>query len=1101
MFDKLVSLLITLSFANPLSSLQDAWQIDPDYFIARTDEKLYQSNALILRPLMNSPELEFETDNHIRHSGTVTNADRITYHPKLAELPNLAERASEGNSLLRFSEYIDGRPVTSNNYGSVNVPVESTYGIVYSGFFNNNHKPAEPTGDRAVNILGADIKVDSERVRIDSTEKSVKLTYEHTESPVGTVTLDYALMCIYKALGQDITDTYLYITPSTTGLDNTPITVARPVAKLTEVISPTDGLTYRVDENKLYNGWVFASRSNKEKYFSRAEIDGLIPNGKTQDGEISLVDLLPILQQAMYVYGEPHITEQEQLYLLQAYGANLPYFFGEESPAYKAAEYLMCRGITSPKFNFSQPLTRDVLFELLMKVKDKDSRETFKQINITADVDLLKKGIYPITLVSEQNPMRIVGTATTTTVSAYAQHFDYFVNGAFIINGKEDTPFVAEHTTNHSEVPAPMPGATYEGTSDGYMHFKISSRITGDVFINSTDANASPSQIKIESGGGYYNNGVRMSFPVGSHFKCKENPYGASKTIKESETSSEAEIKKQPMLSVPNSEVQPPDKTKVTYSVTIDLGKDFKDWKSLTWEGKPMFTENNGSVTSNDPTRFTYISPNTITISGMNTPYEYTTVFTSPANGGKFTCYAKRNNILYYPIQDEAEVFPFHAEDNAIDEVLFVSKGDKTVLISPQRNRVICGTTVFDIGGEPGSITFKDSNGKRYVDSRAFSNFTQDSFVLMSNPDTPSVVALLAKDDQNQTSDSTWQSCFINSGEATKLQVSKEGYIDLGNPFPLANFFVHREFDNIDATSSRDYLYSLTLKSFEGIKEVRTDFLNKFNITLPETIHIYGTRLFPVSTAEPTHNISFVKNVGYCFTPKDTDDTLIPIHKEGQNLVYTNENDSNTPAPIGVASLLLPKMLPDNTSTADKWFGTMHLSTIGADSNYVSYRLIGFARYAEDCTLAVYKDDSINNIPSEAFNKPALDTQIGNNKRLGSKSNLTGDSFMTNADIGLTVALLFALQIIPHILFFLLLVLLGLSLIAKFKPFQIFCHNHFDIYSFLTAGRQSVDTINIFKMTASIVIALSLLGLFQNGLILDVVSKITGLIVQLFTQR
>lgn len=95
-----------------------------------------------------------------------------------------------------------------------------------------------------------------------------------------------------------------------------------------------------------------------------------------------------------------------------------------------------------------------------------------------------------------------------------------------------------------------------------------------------------------------------------------------------------------------------------------------------------------------------------------------------------------------------------------------------------------------------------------------------------------------------------------------------------------------------------------------------------------------------------------------------------------------------------------------------------------------------------------------------------------------------------NADDWLTIAIIAVLNILPRIFMFMFIVLMGLALIANVKPWQLFCDKVFDPYKLLTMGRRDVHTIQLKMVFLYSIIALALFGLFQNGIILDVIAWI-----------
>lgn len=105
------------------------------------------------------------------------------------------------------------------------------------------------------------------------------------------------------------------------------------------------------------------------------------------------------------------------------------------------------------------------------------------------------------------------------------------------------------------------------------------------------------------------------------------------------------------------------------------------------------------------------------------------------------------------------------------------------------------------------------------------------------------------------------------------------------------------------------------------------------------------------------------------------------------------------------------------------------------------------------------------------------------------------DAQLSDAEDILTICIIAALQWIPRIFMFLFIMLMALSMIANVKPWQKFCDTVVDPYKVLTAGRQTVHTIDLKKTVLFSLIALVAFGFFQNGLILEIIGWIARAVV------
>ena len=92
-----------------------------------------------------------------------------------------------------------------------------------------------------------------------------------------------------------------------------------------------------------------------------------------------------------------------------------------------------------------------------------------------------------------------------------------------------------------------------------------------------------------------------------------------------------------------------------------------------------------------------------------------------------------------------------------------------------------------------------------------------------------------------------------------------------------------------------------------------------------------------------------------------------------------------------------------------------------------------------------------------------------------------------NLDSWSSIALIFILNVLPRVAMILFFVLMLLSLIKDVRPWRMFCQNVFDIYSFLTFGRQNVDTIDMKRVFIVSLICFSLFLMIMDGLAFEVI--------------
>ncbi len=269
---------------------------------------------------------------------------------------------------------------------------------------------------------------------------------------------------------------------------------------------------------------IYSSRTDPECYLKQAETDALefdLHNETT----ISCADFCKLVADLMHAYGEPVITEMEEYMLLEAYGRKLPY---DLFPAQlDSVKYLIVRGIidgtdelatmSDGAWDWSSPINFEQAATILMRVKDKGSRLTFKEFQLTTDLSLLKQGFYPVDVVLDQttemdeSPLEYLPAAQST-------HYDYLVrrsdNRALFLSSNEEAVAgsgvkveTAPHVSASSMDPDKrLPDSYFRGrTNDGWYWFQIPIGVEGNVFLNTSHAaDDDPPQYTLEVGGGRY---------------------------------------------------------------------------------------------------------------------------------------------------------------------------------------------------------------------------------------------------------------------------------------------------------------------------------------------------------------------------------------------------------------------------------------------------------------------------------------------------------------------------------------------------------------------------------------------------------------------
>lgn len=312
--------------------------------------------------------------------------------------------------------------------------VSGPFASVYTGYWDTAvttvNNPMGTNASRALNILGYDAIVRYEGVVLqktvsatsnsglsgenatfapldtDATDKTSAwtiATVEREEIGTDAVTWLDAVTLLYRALDKE---QYTYQSFKSRNYAITPET--SPVYQNLSNPVPTT----EADGTVHYDGWdfkMFITRSNvisgtSEKsnkapvYWTKAASDGFIPARVDLNDNIMASDFLKLAHKMMVAYGEPEMTMDETMAMLQVYGSNFPISLGIDIA--DAWAYLKVRGCLSDTVikHIGSTVSRDDLLDICMRIKDKDSRLDYKNIDVVLDIgELLRDdGYYPV---------------------------------------------------------------------------------------------------------------------------------------------------------------------------------------------------------------------------------------------------------------------------------------------------------------------------------------------------------------------------------------------------------------------------------------------------------------------------------------------------------------------------------------------------------------------------------------------------------------------------------------------------------------------------------------------------------------------------------
>lgn len=113
---------------------------------------------------------------------------------------------------------------------------------------------------------------------------------------------------------------------------------------------------------------------------------------------LTFLDFCVIASRVMHLRGEPVLTDAEEKILVSSYSAKLPSLMSTEY--YDAIMYLTARGIIDDSYigdNLYEALTWKDCFVICSRIKDKDSRLTFKNITVPFNLEMANEGYIEVT--------------------------------------------------------------------------------------------------------------------------------------------------------------------------------------------------------------------------------------------------------------------------------------------------------------------------------------------------------------------------------------------------------------------------------------------------------------------------------------------------------------------------------------------------------------------------------------------------------------------------------------------------------------------------------------------------------------------------------
>lgn len=509
------------SVTGPSDTLHDLEDVEDDVDedmqpIGKTPTKLETDTNLNADDIKKGTDINLDVGDLVVSDKVITSSGLVRVAEVYSINNNLADcyYRPEMNEIPHLDAYV-------LKYGQ--------YAAAYMGFYDIGKKdPPKPSGlqSRALEIIGYDCLLSSEEYDIRSRK------YRRTLAVDGAITEETAIMNIYKALGIELRDIKMYHEKANFTKENSPAAalLARDPVKYSLTIDKGSGTLRYIDVMDSYNTYVFVTRTNPELYMRKLNQDFNISMSTSKKSVVTLADFIVMCKKMMEFYGEPVMNQTEMNQLLQVYGAQIP--TGLTDDLRDAWLYLKARGVLnvddSGLFNY---LTLSDMNEILMCIKDKDSRTNFKEIQVTMNIGdtLVDAGYYPDQMtftVADKTPMEY--TVDYSTAEAY----DYLVpisdEYAFTGGGVTKVPTMYV-SSDPNGMGTELPGSYYNGiVQNKYWHFVIPAElqrsfIKDNIYIRveTTGVTDSPDCIYLEVGGGYY----KKSQKVGTSYYFIRHPF------------------------------------------------------------------------------------------------------------------------------------------------------------------------------------------------------------------------------------------------------------------------------------------------------------------------------------------------------------------------------------------------------------------------------------------------------------------------------------------------------------------------------------------------------------------------------------------------
>jgi hypothetical protein len=1138
----------------------------------------YVESGLFLSP---SYTILYSLNNILNTTTANTDNTPVLFKPRLDDLPGLKEQISQSNG---FAVVYDGFFNQNNQLGDA-LRLDADYMFVDP---NSKRRIDNPDVMRALELMGYDMFVYEDRLTDEDGRelRSIRnippheLLIEQKLMPLDSVafTKKLAIMAIYKALGKSMINAQLVFMANTQLVAKDKHIKMDDLPLATEITVPIEGFNHT--RGFCY---VYLTRSSKDRYWERAVKENvLLPEDADNNDLITAAEFCYYLQRVLYHYGEPVLTEQEENYLLAAYGRYLP--AGVDAKYLNAIKYLVAKGIVLPdELDFHGNIRFDDMLVILMRAADPGSRQTFKEIQITYDESFIAQGYFP-TEVSLPKDMYIE-EAQDYSAAAY---FDYFIevdDGYQDFSGKDNDPTIKKdparrdmYIADSSAATTGISGSKYLGVeylaNVYFYHFQAPTIETSRIYIKNHGYDGSSNTLSIEFGGGYYFSNTyykRQAFlPTDDISYIDKDRKGASQRIL-----------------VASQQLAPGSSSVILYINSSLISK-------TTFDGEPLrdAIAKNENIAEGE-SRGGYES---VFFSRLGTAKEIQDRLVVDTEGN-MTAGAELYQA-YITLGDSDNMFVSleYLKDCGLlqdsveleEGVLLVHGATQTIVLDKNRHRIVSGNVITDTSAK--SQLWTKSMGQIFIDYRAVVGWTSKYFLIEDSGGSVSITPRYRPTEGAKTTN--LKSPFDEDLQI--VHIDKQRRIILNGTDPLSPYVLYRD-QTKGVNQSTDTLYSFKARHEAYANPTPTNTVEKnLGFQLPDDLWVLERALSPISNDANPVGIEYTAD-GYVYEPAKKSKFTTDIHygvgsdlpasayipyfvsenPGSNNIINFNMNvaydiSTGKSYPYGqIPQYLIKKGTRSNELRDAKtfngtgqvverdltglraapvamWFyGTSipHITVEKANSQSVA---VYFGTMRADVAAGVFplnrkpslllyssnRLDTTTVVEFDTFDTVAFRTVLWQNtgsmvvydgydvqpvdmtelekakNRPGTKDgglksyfdfeNFTFLSFLRGIDDAITISVIFIINMLPRFFMFLFIVLMCLACIARVPVWKKFCASVFDPYKVITAGRQTCETIDLVPLFLCSIAALALFGIFQNGLILDlvgwIVRAVTGIL-------